>query len=74
MKPLNERTSGDSGRARATRLYEQDREEPCSPSRLETYVERWRGWVVGGLSRQDLGHARAQPFGPLRGWAGRATL
>ncbi len=34
---------------RASRLYEEDRKEPSGPSRLDTYVERWRGWVVGGL-------------------------
>ncbi len=31
--------------ARATRLYEQDRKEPLSPSRLDKYVKRWLGWA-----------------------------
>ncbi len=35
---------------RAFRLYEQDRREPSGPSRLDTYVTRWRGWVVGVLA------------------------
>jgi hypothetical protein len=30
---------------RAARLYEQDREEPLRPSRLDRYVRRWRGWA-----------------------------
>ncbi len=30
---------------RATRLYEQDREEPLSPSRLGVYVRRWLAWA-----------------------------
>ena len=34
--------------ARASRLYEQDREELISPSRLGMYVNRWRGWVGSG--------------------------
>ncbi|MFT5438304.1 MAG: hypothetical protein ACI9MJ_000163 [Alphaproteobacteria bacterium] len=29
--------------ARAARLYEQEREEPRSPSRLGMYVRRWLG-------------------------------
>ena len=33
---------------RALRLYERDRREPCSSSRLEAYVRRWRGWVTAG--------------------------
>ena len=32
--------------ARATRLYEQDRKEPCSPSRLGMYVRRWVAWAM----------------------------
>ena len=32
---------------RAARLYERDREEPCSPSRLDAYVRRWCGWAGG---------------------------
>ena len=49
---------------RAFRLYEQDRKEPSGPSRLDTYVERWRGWVVGGLTWQQVGPDSSQPFGP----------
>ncbi len=30
---------------RATRLYEQDREEPLSPSRLGVYARRWLAWA-----------------------------
>jgi hypothetical protein len=30
---------------RASRLYEQDREEPLSPSWLGQYVRRWVGWA-----------------------------
>ncbi len=32
-------------RTRKTRLYEQDREEPLSPSRLGVYVRRWLAWA-----------------------------
>ena len=34
---------------RATRLYEQERERPKSPSRLGAYVKRWCAWASGGL-------------------------
>ena len=36
---------------RALRLYEQERERPGGPSRLETYVRRWVGWAEGGRRR-----------------------
>ena len=43
--------------ARAIRLYEQDRKEPCSPSRFGQYVKRWSAWsgagIVGKASRGD---------------------
>ncbi len=56
---------------RAFRLYEQDRKERSGPSRLDTYVERWRGWVVGGLTLLLVGPtASPQPFGPQLRWAG----
>ncbi len=35
--------------ARAIRLYEQDRKEPLSPSRLDRYVRRWVGWAGAAL-------------------------
>ncbi len=35
---------------RATQLYEQDRKEPCSPSRLGMYVRRWLAWARAGLN------------------------
>ena len=34
---------------RATRLYEQERERPKSPSRLGAYVKRWCAWASAGL-------------------------
>ena len=55
---------------RAIRLYEQDRKERSGPSRLDTYVERWRGWVVGGLTWQQVGPDSSQPFGPQLRLAG----
>jgi RNA-directed DNA polymerase len=33
--------------ARAVRLYEQEREEPCGSPLLGLYVERWVRWVRG---------------------------
>ena len=50
---------------RATRLYEQDREEPLSPSRLGLYINRWRGWVGGGLTQGQMDAVLTQPMGPL---------
>jgi RNA-directed DNA polymerase len=35
---------------RATRLYERDRKEPSSPSRLGRYVRRWVGWAGRNVS------------------------
>jgi RNA-directed DNA polymerase len=35
---------------RATRLYERDRKEPTSPSRLGRYVRRWVGWAGRNVS------------------------
>ncbi len=35
--------------ARATRLYEQEREAPDGVSRLGLYVKRWRRWVLAGV-------------------------
>ncbi|MCZ6699363.1 MAG: hypothetical protein O7D94_10575, partial [Planctomycetota bacterium] len=35
---------------RATRLYEQEREEPDGPSLLGLYVRRWSAWACGGLN------------------------
>ena len=35
--------------ARAIRLYEQEPGEPFDSSRLGVYVQRWVGWVSGGL-------------------------
>ncbi len=51
---------------RATRLYEQEREEPGGPSMLGAYVRRWIGWASGGLgpaggSGSVLGFADAGP-------------
>lgn len=34
--------------ARATRLYEQERERPDGPSALGDYVRRWERWVQAG--------------------------
>jgi hypothetical protein len=31
--------------ARAVRLYEQEREEPCGSPLLGLYVKRWRQWL-----------------------------
>ena len=42
---------------RATRLYEQERERPESPSALGLYVRRWLGWARGG-QLPPLGRAR----------------
>jgi len=33
--------------SRATRLYEQEPEEPCGSSRLGLYVLRWERWIRG---------------------------
>jgi hypothetical protein len=33
----------------AARLYEQEREESCNPSRLGQYIRRWFSWVSGGV-------------------------
>ncbi len=35
---------------RASRLYEQEREERDGSSALGMYVRRWVGWASGGLS------------------------
>ncbi len=35
--------------ARATRLYEQEREAPDGVSRLGLYVKRWCRWVLAGV-------------------------
>jgi hypothetical protein len=35
---------------RVSRLYEQEREGPTSPSRLGAYVRRWCAWASGGLA------------------------
>ena len=42
---------------RATRLYEQDREEPLSPSRLGVYVRRWLAWA-GAVWRETVAEQR----------------
>ena len=41
--------------ARAARLYEQEREEPCSSPRLGLYVRRWMRWVKGIPSPNTFG-------------------
>ncbi len=40
--------------ARATRLYEQEREDREGSSALGMYVRRWNGWVKGGLGGLDV--------------------
>jgi RNA-directed DNA polymerase len=40
---------------RATRLYEQERQRPKSPSPLGAYVKRWWAWVSGGLAERAAG-------------------
>ncbi len=39
---------------RALRLYEQDRKEPCSPSRFGVYVRRWPDWETGDRTATTL--------------------
>jgi hypothetical protein len=41
---------------RATRLYEQEPGEPCGPSRLGLYVQRWIRWTRAGLFDLHLQH------------------
>jgi hypothetical protein len=40
--------------ARAVRLYEQEREEPCGSPLLGLYVERWVRWAKGLASASAL--------------------
>ena len=37
---------------KASRLYEQEREEPDGSSELRRYLTRWLGWARGGLDRR----------------------
>ena len=36
--------------ARAIRLYEQEREEPCGSPLLGLYAKRWVRWLYGGIA------------------------
>jgi hypothetical protein len=38
-----------------TRLYEQERQRPKTPSPLGAYVKRWCAWTSGGLAGLALG-------------------
>jgi hypothetical protein len=40
--------------ARAVRLYEQEREEPCGSPQLGLYVRRWMSWVYTASWDQRL--------------------
>ena len=48
--------------ARATRLYEQERENPQGYSRLGLYVRRWVRWTEGGLGPHKKNPAGAGEF------------
>ena len=48
--------------ARAIRLYEQDRKEPLSPSRLGKYVRRWVRWAESGLHPQRTSNETCRRF------------
>jgi len=48
--------------ARATRLYEQEREAPDGASMLGLYVRRWVSWVEGGLGADKKNPASAGRF------------
>ena len=67
---------------RATRLYEQERERPESPSALGLYVRRCHGWARGGqlpplgrarLGRRSDGATRSNPFPPRQPGGGRGN-
>ena len=48
--------------ARATRLYEQEREKRDGSSVLGMYVRRWVGWASGGLWARRAGQEACLGF------------
>ncbi len=59
---------------RATRLYEQDRKEPCSPSRFGIYVKRWSAWSGAGIVRTASRGDRCRRAGSHDQRTGRQLL
>jgi len=58
--------------ARAIRLYEQEREEPCGSPQLGLYVRRRVGWVKAGLKNINLTASWDMQTKPSK-WSGGAV-
>jgi hypothetical protein len=58
----------------ASRLYEQDREEPLSTSRLERHVRRWVGWASGVTCPRAPEVSHLRQVCPPSGWSAHNTV
>ena len=54
--------------ARATRLYEQDREEAFASTRFGMYVRRWVGWAGAGTGGNAARGGRRCPIFGRKHW------